>query len=238
MDDAPKNSPTLTLPAMEDLAVQTVQRLAADGYTSSVMKLPAPVLNELARRLAAPGVERPEVLEWLNAKAEGGLIKRTNFYRFDQRFREVLKQVIGGHAARMMVAKLSAQPEFQTADLQRLIKNQVTTLVAQEVMTAGSPEDIDTSRLNAILSMVMAADKGELEAAKLALATKQAEDRAAKLEAEVAKMRLDIEERERKLRQAVEAAKEKLNAKVKAGGELTREDVFAMVDSVVKGEAA
>ena len=179
MTDTDVANSKIVMPPLEDLAVQTIHRLSADGYTSSLMKLPKPLLNELGRLLAAPGADRPAILEWLNAKPEGGLVKRTSFYRFDQRFREVLKQTIAEWGSKLMLAELSSQPDFQVDELQRVIKNRVHMLVAQEVMTTTSPDDFDTSRLNAVLSMMMAADKGELEREKLVLAQGQAEHRAA-----------------------------------------------------------
>jgi hypothetical protein len=217
--------------------VQAVQQLIIDAYPSSVMKLSRPVLNELARRLAMPGVNRQEEFEWLATKEGGATIKRSSFYRFDLRFREVLKRVTGEWASKLMIAELSTKPEFQNEALLELTKNRVHKLMAQEVMTAESSEDIDTSRLNTILSAVMAHDKGKLEREKLLLLQGQAEHRAAKAEAQIEKLRQDMELK----RQHIDEALKTLQTRVKdmeqraAGGQQIPQSVFDAIRDELAG---
>lgn len=225
MPDTDVAKSKLTMPALEDLAVQTIQRLAADGYTSAVMKLERPVLNELGRKLVTPGGKRSETLDWLATK--GGTLPAYTIDRFAQRFREVFKQVWGAWADKLLIAELAGDPAYQVEDLQRLIKNRVTTLVAQEVMTS-SPEDLDTGRLNAVLSMVMASDKGRLEREKLLIAQGQAEHRAAKAEADVAKTRQDMALKQTRIDEALKALRSQIDdvAKRAAGGQQVPQSIF------------
>ncbi len=189
MTDTDVANPKISMPANEDLAVQTIQHLIAEPYNSSVMKLPRPVLNELARRLLEPGVETAKVIEWLHTKKAD--LPERNVYRFAQRFREVFKIVWAGWADKMILAELSADPDFDTASYQRVIKHRVHHIIAQELMTS-APEDLDTARINMALSAVMAHDKGELEREKLLIAQGQAEHRAAKAEAETEKIKQGV----------------------------------------------
>ena len=77
----------LEMPSAEDIAVQAIAELIADGYTSSVMKLKRPTLNELARRLIQPGEKiNDAACEWLTEK--GHDLARSSVYRFAQRYRE------------------------------------------------------------------------------------------------------------------------------------------------------
>ncbi|MEM6258020.1 MAG: hypothetical protein AAGI37_06865 [Planctomycetota bacterium] len=235
MTDTDVANTKLAMPPMEDLAVETIQRLIAKPYTSSVMKLSRPVLNELGRRLLEPGVETSRVIEWVHTKKAD--LPERNIYRFAQYFRETFKLVWAGWADKLLITELSSDPDYQVDDLQRLIKNRVTTLVAQEVMTS-SPEDLDTSRLNTVLSMVTAADKGQLEREKLLLLQGQAEHRAAKAEAETEKLRMDIEARKREHQRSIEDAKKTVQSKVESGSKaMDADDVIALLDKVMKGEA-
>jgi hypothetical protein len=225
-DNEPNNTTTLNMPPAEELAVQAIAELIAEHYPSSVMKLSRPVLNELARRLVQPGeTVNDAAVEWLE---QGGHdVKRSSVYRFAQRFREVYKRVWAGWANRMIVAKLSADPEFDVARLQDLIKNRVTTLVAQEVMTS-DPSELKTDRLFAHLSLIAAADKGRLERDKLELARDQAESRAAKLEAEIEKIRGDQARKDRQIEERIKALRatiDDLSKRASRGEQITEAQI-------------
>ncbi len=224
------------MPAVEQLAAEAISRLVTDGYTSSLMKLARPTLNELARRLVTPGATTDSAIEWLDA--EGHAQPKTNVYRFAQRFREVYKEVWGAWADKLILAQLAADPAFDGARLDDVIKNRVRTLIAQEVMTS-SPADLDTGRLNAALSLVFAADKGKLEREKLLLSQAQAEHRAMKLEAEVEKLRIENEQRRTAMQRSIDGAKKTIQTASEGGSKpVSADDVIAILDRVMKGEAA
>lgn len=211
------------MPSSEELAVATIHRLAADGYTSSVMKLSRPVLNELGRRLVEPGAKRSDILAWLRdgKGVSNDDLPERNIDRFAQRFRELYKTVWGEAADKLLIAELQADPDFDTEQLQVLIKNRVTTIVAQEVMTS-DPAELKTDRLNAALSMIIAADKGKLDRDKLALATRQAEDRARKLEADLELIKQRLEQAQRRF----DAELKQLTTRAKGGKvEITDQDI-------------
>lgn len=197
------NAGTLSMPSAEELAVQAIAELIADGYSSSVMKLSRPALNELGRRLIQPGQDiNDAAVKWL--EEEGHTIPRTNVYRFAQRFREVYKRVWSRWADKIIFAQLAADPAFNNDRLQDLIKNRVHTLVAQEVMTC-DPSELKTERLNTYLSLVIAADKGRLEREKLELAQRQAEDRAAKLQADIERIKGDQQRKDAQIEERLKA---------------------------------
>ena len=206
------------MPPVEDLAVEAVAHLVHDGYTSSVMKLPRPVLNELGRRLVTAGESvHDAAVQWL--ADEGHAIPKTNVYRFAQRFREVYKLIWAEWANKLLMAELAKDDRFDTGRMQTLIKNRVHTLVAQEVIAA-NPEDLDTGRLNAVLNMVAAADKGQLEREKLQLAQADAERKLAESQAKIERMAAEAEQRKRAVEQRVKALQsriDELEKQVRAG---------------------
>jgi len=234
---SPPGGGMIAMPPAEELAVAAIQRLITEGYTSSVMKLKRATLNELGRRLIQPGeTVNDAAVQWLEAGGYG--LKKSSVYRFAQRFREVYKRIWGEWANKLIVAQMSADPNFNVAELQDLIKNRVTTLVAQEVMTC-DPSELKTDRLNTALSLVIAADKGRLDRDKLDLARKQAEDRAAKLQAEVERLTLENDKRRRELQRAIEAAKKDVQTAVEGqdNKSITEDQVIAILDRVMKGES-
>lgn len=237
--DANNNSTPgiLAMPPAEDIAVQAISALITDGYTSSVMKLSRPVLNELGRRLIKPGeTVNDAAVEWL--EAEGHTLKRSSIYRFAQRFREVYKRTWGSWANKLIVTRMAADPDFDVAQLQDLIKNRVTTIVAQEVMTS-DPSELKTDRLFAHLSLIAAADKGRLERDKLELATRQAEDRAAKLEAEVGRIKQDQARKDNQIEERLKALRLRIDELSKRAqrGQSIDPSVFAKIRDELMGVA-
>jgi len=198
------------MPPAEQLAAEAIGRLIGDGYTSSVLReLSRPKLNELGRRLVTPGTTvNDAAVQWL--EDEGVHLPKSNVYRFAQRFREVYKLVWSTWADKMLMAQLSADPSFDDDDLGRLVKNSVTRLIAQEVATA-NPEDLDTARLNAMLSYVFARDKGALEREKLVMAQAEAEHKAAKLTADIERIRADANAKRARLNEQLKALRERLD---------------------------
>ncbi len=201
--DATHNTNHLTMPPAEDIAVQAIAELVAEGYTSSVMKLSRPVLNELGRRLTEPGEEiHVAAVTWL--KGKGHDLKRSSVYRFAQRYREKYKTVWAGWANKLVLLRRAGGTEQESDDLVELIRDQTRLLVAQEVMTHDAGE-LDTKRIGMYLKLVENADSAANDRAKLDLARRQAEDRAAKLEAEVERIKREQERKDAKIEERLKA---------------------------------
>lgn len=86
-------------PQLAELADATLTRLIADGCHSTVMRLPMPVLRQLARRLLQPGATvQDAAVAWLDE--QGCAIPKSNVYRFARTFRttvrELGRQHVGG----------------------------------------------------------------------------------------------------------------------------------------------
>lgn len=227
----------LEMPSAEDIAVQAIAELIAAGYTSSVMKLSRPTLNELARRLVQPGEKiNDAAVEWL--ELQGHALKRSSVYRFAQRYREKFKTVWAGWADKLVWMRKASDPNLKTDDLVDLIRNQTRVLIAREVMTSDVAE-LDTKRIGMYLKLVENAESAQLERAKLDLARRQAQDRAVKLEAEVERLTLENDRRRRELQRAIEAAKKDVQTAVegRADKSMTEDQVIAILDRVMKGES-
>ena len=130
----------------------------------------------------------------------------------------------------------AADPNLKTDDLVDLIRNQTRVLIAREVMTSDVAE-LDTKRIGMYLKLVENAESAQLERDKLDLARTQAESRAAKLEAEVVRLTLENDRRKRELENAASNAKQAVDEAASRGRKLTREDVYTLIDQVVKGGA-
>lgn len=225
----------ITMPSAEELAVETISRILASSYVSSICQLPRPILNEVARRYAE-GVPEIETLVWIGD--QGHTVTKSSLNRFAQRLREQYKIVWSEWANRLLIAEMSADPSFDVAQLQTVIKNRVTTLVAQEVMTS-SPQELDTNRLSAVLGMVAAADKGKIEREKLLLAQATAESRAIKSDAEVDKLRQAMRLEEARVAERVKALEsrfDELSTTVQRGRQVDP-SIFAAIRAELTGLA-
>lgn len=161
-------------PSLEDLAVQTIGALVAEGYTSSVMKLSRPVLNELARRLVTPGISIDDAaVQWL--EDEGQSIARTNVYRFVQYFRDKLAELVAKVESELLFAELAADPRFDSEAIRSFAGNRIHQLIGQTMATATTLDELGDKRLMLISSILGDFDRGKIEQEKLELARDDAE---------------------------------------------------------------
>lgn len=189
MSESAAPDPLRSMPSTEDMCARTIGWLVADGYANATMQLGRPMLNEVGRRLMEPAAVALSVLQWI--EEQGHTLPQSIFYRFVHRFRETYKLIWTHHANELLAAAIVHDPQHTTEDLQRIARDRVAMIVAQAAMTTDAAE-LDLPRLQLILRSVEGADKHGIERAKLALAERQAEDRAEKLAAEVEALRLKI----------------------------------------------
>jgi len=186
---------SLVMPPTEQIAVETISRLAADGYTSQLMKLKRPLLNELARRILTPGVKRSHTFVWLNGELtadKANPIDDNAFYRFVQRFGERYKTVYGEHLSRLVALDLASNPAFGEGELLELAKNKAMQLLTQELLTA-NPADLDMRRFSVVLQGIRSAEQNDLQQRRLEMDKQLAERKSERMEAQVAVLRQQIE---------------------------------------------
>lgn len=189
---------TLSMPSMEQMAVEAVSHLASEGYSNQLMRLRRPLLNELARRLVTPGQKRSEVMSWLNEQLgpdddPADEVGKDAFYRFAQRLGEAYRRVWGQHSSAVLTTELARDPNFNDEDLVEFNRRRLQQLIGQELIAAQTPDELDTKRVFAILSAIRSADQTGLDKAKLDLDRQKAEQRAEKLQADVTLLRQKIE---------------------------------------------
>ncbi|MEL7087852.1 MAG: hypothetical protein AAGL98_05325 [Planctomycetota bacterium] len=232
-----ENDTNLIMPSAEELAARTIGFLAADGYTSSVMKLPRPLLNELGRRLVEPGAERSKIIDWL--REEEIDTPERNLDRFAQRFREAYKVEWGKAADELLMAERAAAGDFDTVSYEQVTRNRAAALLAQKLVTT-DVADLDLSDLQRITSVMSAIDHGRMEGAKLDLAERQADDRAAKLQADLDRMEVETEQKRQRLDDKVKALQSKIDelSKRSAKGQTIEPAVFQQIRDELMGVAA
>lgn len=229
-------TPMRIRPSAEDIAVETVSWLGIHNYASSVMKLDRPLLNEFGRLLITPGMQITDACKWLYS--QGVTIPERNLYRFAQRFSEVAEVIKGEWEDRVVQSYLDGEVEAQGEELEDLIRNRHRRLMAQIAIRMNAA-DVDPRELQLLARTVEQIDGRAMDMAKLQLARETAEHRNAKLEAEVEKLQIGLEAERRRIAAAVDRAKaETADAADAAGGAVDRETVLAILDSVMKGEAA
>lgn len=209
MTDSIDNT-TQGLPPLEELAVETIRALVVEGYTSSVMKMPRPMLNELARRFVTEGYERKDTLEWL--REEKGItqqqFKDYTFDRFSMRFREKLEVVKDQARDRMILMQIASDRNFSEDDYQQFLKNKTLMILARQ-LAASSSDEIDPSILRTAMTMVGMMDEGKIAMARLELQANQSVARVAKLEADLKLSEQQADHRERELVSKIELAEQR-----------------------------
>lgn len=225
------------MPAAEELAARTISFLAADGYTSSVMKLPRPLLNELGRRLVEPGAKRSKIIDWL--REEEIDTPERNLDRFAQRFREAYKVEWGKAADELLMAERAAAGDFDRLSYERVTRNRGAVLIAQKLATT-NVADLDIGDIQRITNVLSSMDHGDIEAAKLALQERQADDRATKLQAEVDRIKLETEQKKARIEERVkglQARIDDLENRAKRGGSIDP-TIFQQIREELTGVAA
>jgi hypothetical protein len=179
------------LPPVEQIAHWAIERLAIEGYRSSLMSLPRGTLLQLAARLVTPGESRADAHRWL-CGMESEEIDQATFYRWCQRFSEVCKTIKAELTAKLLLAELG-RGRVDVAQLRELNQHRIQHLVAQELVAAQSVHDIDAARLVKVVSSLRMLDQSERDQESLVIARDDAARRASKAEAEVALLRQRLE---------------------------------------------
>ncbi len=182
-------------------------------------------------------------MSWLRQTDEEPVVARSTFYTFADRFKSLYGQVSAEYARRIARLSIEHATDKNIRDMTRLARHRLSELVAERLVSADEVEDIEKNlpRLAAALSDAEAA---QLQADKLDLARQQYERQMQETEARLdlaeqrsKRLQQQVEEAERKHRQAIENAKQATTTKAStSGGKLTEADVLSILDRAMKGE--
>ncbi|MCC6679265.1 MAG: hypothetical protein IT445_00030 [Phycisphaeraceae bacterium] len=223
----------LQLPSPESLVEMAIARMDSVGVRA--IEIDKPTLVGLCLRLVDPAVKVKQAWQWLNTELGGSddeqVVDDNVVYRFEKRFRPVYAQVLAEEVRR--ISRLAVQ-EFagNTDELNRGLLSERVAEMLLDPTRQHRPGDL--WKLSAI---VRDAESGQLERDKLALATKQAEDRAAKLEADIEHMRAEQVRKDRRIDEQVKALQariDELSKRAQRGDQIPPE-VFSRIREELAG---
>lgn len=231
------------MPSKSELVTEAIARLDTQSVRSQALGLDAPTLHGLCLRLVDRDITVKQAHRWLNTElsapedGSADLVDDNVVYRFAHNFRPIYEQVRVEHARR--IARLTA--EHATAGnvetMHRVAVSRMTELVTERLVEADNIEDLSSLELGAMLRTIEGQSMAQFKAQELALKAAEGERKAAKLEADLAKLNLEIEERRRKVEKAAAEAKAKVERTAAAGdGKVTATEVYELIDKVMRGE--
>ncbi|MEM8781904.1 MAG: hypothetical protein AAGE65_03520 [Planctomycetota bacterium] len=223
----------LRLPGREALAEMALARMGHNGIRA--VELDRPTLVGLCVRLAPEsGDDVRSAWAWLNEQLggtdEAPAVDDNVVYRFKDRYRPTYAQVLAEEVRR--VSKLAVD-RVNDGRLTRVNRGLLSERVAERLLDANA--DVGPTELIKLAAIVRDSERTQIEQRELEAKLTLAEQRTAKLEAEVERLALANAATQR----SIEAAKKTVQSTVDAGSKsLDADDVIAILDRVMKGEAA
>ena len=237
----------LAMPSRHELVAEAVARLDTLGLRSKVIDIDTATLQGLCLRLTDRTVTVADAHKWLNKelgadveKGDPQVVDDNAVYRFADHFRRIYGQVRREHANRLARLTVDHATDSNIQNMTRVARSRLAELTAEKLVGADDLDDLNRRDIAAALDSVQMSLKAEYDTARLDLARKQAEDRAVKLEAEVERLTLENDKRRSELQRSIEAAKKDVQSAVegKANKSMTEDQVIAILDRVMKGEAS
>ncbi|MEO0966229.1 MAG: hypothetical protein AAFY08_14060 [Planctomycetota bacterium] len=260
--DAP-NNPTPPerapegVPSRPRLVDEALARFEVLGIRSRLLGLDSATLRDLGLRLVTPPRNVAAVHRWLNAElgvsdeavAEGreageGGVDDNALHRFDAHFRKTYEQVRREHARRVARLTVEHATDGNIRSMTRVAQLRLVELTAEKLVEAENFDDLGKAVNAAMFAVKFAQDRDlavadfERKQRETSAKLELAEKRTAKLEAEVARLNQDIEERQRRLDAAVTQAKAQVAEEGEETGIVDADTVIEILDRVMKGQAA
>lgn len=231
------------MPARPVLVREAIARFDTAGLRSQLLKLDTVTLEALGALLADRKQTVADAVRWLEAELgeEGEVgVNKNAVYRFSDHFRRLYGQVRGEHARRIARLSVEHATAGRVGAMARVAGARLVDLVTEKLLDTDDLEQLSGRELAGVIATLEGVSKADFKAQELALKTAEAEQRAQKLAAELDRIKLDLEQRRSRLHAAAGQAKAEADRKAQQSGHnsISREDVYRMIDQVMKGEAA
>lgn len=235
---------TLQMPPRTSLVAEAIGRLATAGVRSQLLNVDEWTMHDLGMRLTDRSLTVAAAHRWINQElgaAEGSEVIDDNaVYRFAEHFRRIYGQVEAEHRHRIARLTVEHATDGNIQAMTRVARARLASLVAERLVDANSVEDIESS-LPRLAAAINDAERMAFDTQQLQLKQAEGERKQLKLEADLQTANLRAQELQRKLDEASAKFRQAVDAKAEQnatqGKQLTREDVYELLDKVMKGEA-
>ncbi|MEM9414989.1 MAG: hypothetical protein AAGA29_05855 [Planctomycetota bacterium] len=236
------------MPNRSERVDETIRRFeSATDRPGSLLELSTPDLFEVGLLLSDRKLSTAEAWRQTN-KLLGGdddnpVVARSTFYRFADRFKALLGQVTAEYAQRIARLSVAEATDDSIRSMTRLTRHRMVELLAEKLVTTDDVDEVlkDLPKLAMALSDAERAqhnaDKVELDRLNYERRLSETEAKLDLAEQRSKRLQQQIEDAERKHRQAIESAKAATTKQAKTNrGQLTESDVLSILDQAMKGE--
>jgi uncharacterized small protein (DUF1192 family) len=234
-----RDSSMLVMPPKGLLVHETIKRFDVAGLRSQLLKLDTVTLEDLGLRLVNRELTIADALRWLSDELGGeDAVNKNAVYRFAEHFRRIYDQVRAEHARRIARLRVEDATAGHVETMSRVATARMVDLVTERLVETSNLEELDGKQIGAIIATLEGLSKADFKRQELALKAAESEQRVAKLAAEIEKLKADAERRDIERQRAAAHAKATAQSKSEQTGTVTREEVFRLIDQVMRGEAA
>ncbi len=213
----PTPDPQLAMPSREAMVDEAIARLDTLGLRSQIVDLDTSTLRGLCLRLTDRKVTVAAAHQWLNRELGADIdhgeqvVDDNAVYRFASHFRRVYGQVRSEHAARLARLTVAHATDGNIRSMTRVAQARLVELMAARLVEADNLEDLGPGELKAVMLAVRFAQQAQQDADQLELARRQAEDRAAKLQADIDRIRADQRRQDARLHDRVKSLQQTID---------------------------
>ena len=202
------------MPSRPHLVTEAIARLDTAGLRSQLLELDSATMHDLCMRLVDRTVSIRAAHTWLNAELGGGgdnqVVDDNAVYRFANHFRRLYDQVRAERARMAARARVLDTSDGDIKSMTRAAQQMVIEAVTERMLDQDTDE-LDIKELNAIALVVRRAQRSQAEAETVEIARQQAEQRAAKLEQEIEKLRTENRNKKHRVAEQVAQLEDQLN---------------------------
>jgi septal ring factor EnvC (AmiA/AmiB activator) len=231
------------MPARPTLVAETIARFDTAGLRSQLLKLDTATLEALGLLLSDRERSVADAAQWLNQELGGSddepAVNKNAVYRFADHFRRLYGQVRAEHARRIARLRVEDATVGHVDTMSRVATARLVDLITERLVETDNLEELSGTEISAAIATLDGVSKARFKEQELALKAAESEQRVAKLQAQIEELRAEQERRKIERQRAAAHAKAEVDVKAQtAGGTVSREDVYRIIDQIMRGEAA
>jgi len=202
------------------------------------MGVEKPMLVELGVIIVDGKRSAHEGFDHMVAEFGDAAVRKSAYYEFVSEFRSRFDRVRRRYRERLARLSIETATAGRRDDMASVLQVQLMRLLAEKAVSTDDLAQLEGKELGAMISMIDGWSRAGMKREEIDLKIAEGDRKAVKLEEELRKLRIENDQREERRKQAAEKAKGDVERITKHKGDLTREDVLQMIDSIMKGEAA
>ena len=226
------------MPSDVTLVREAVDSFDTEPSRSRLMGVEKPMLVELGLIIVDKDRHAHEGFEHMAAEFGDAAVRKSAYYEFVAEFRSRFDRIRRRYRERLARLNIEHATKGHGDDMASVLQVQLMRLLAEKAVGTDDLAQLEGKELGAMIAMIDGWTRAAMKREEIDLKVAEGERKAAKLEEDLRKLRIENDQREERRKQAAEKAKGDVDRIANQKGEITRADVLQMIDSIMKGEAA